>query len=309
MYAARRAKDGKLDVRARGMTLAAAAEKWLATRGNRENTTTKNDRLFVQRILEEWPGGSGTLVRHIRPSDAIAFVTNLQSLPGRNGKRRKVSHSYRNHFAWTLRGIFKLCVRDGVIDSNPLSEFEGMSDKDVKKNVPTREQFSAIVAAIRGQKFSDTAEASADLVEFMGLAGVGAAECEDLRWQDVDFKRGQISLRRRKTGRAYTISIYPRVRPLLERLHKQVQELGGGDKVFAVRDPKKSLARACKDLRFPGYSPRSFRQMFITDALEVGIDPGIVARTQGHRDGGVLILRTYRHVRPKFETEQLERLK
>ena len=49
--------------------------------------------------------------------------------------------------------------------------------------------------------------------------------------------------------------------------------------------------------------------MFITDALEAGIDPGIVARTQGHRDGGVLILRTYRHVRPKFEDEQLERLK
>jgi integrase len=304
----RRSKDGVLDPQARGLTLAAAAEKWLATRGDRGATTAKNDRLFVRRIREEWPGGAGMLVRNIRPSSAVAFITGIQSLPDRNGRRRQVSNSYRNHFAWTLRGIFDLCVGDGVIDSNPLAGFEGRGDRDVKRYVPTREQFAAIVGAIRGQRFSDTAAASADLLEFMGLAGVGGAECAALRWQDVDLRRGTIQLLRQKTGRAYTIRIYPRVRPLLERLREESAELGR-DSVFEVKGCVKALIRACRDLKLPRFSPRSFRQMFITDALEAGIDPGIVARTQGHRDGGVLILRTYRHIRPQFEDEQLERLK
>ena len=87
--------------------------------------------------------------------------------------------------------------------------------------------------------------------------------------------------------------------PSGRRLHRPIH----------VTDPKKALSSACRDLKLPRFSTRSFRRMFISEALEAGIDPGIVAKTQGHRDGGVLILRTYRHVRPKFEDEQLERLK
>lgn len=305
----RRVKDSVLDPRARGLTIGAAVDQWLRTRGDRGNATTKNDRLFAARIKKEWPGGEGTPVRTIVPSDVLAFISNLESLPSRDGKRRKVSNSYRNHFGWALRGVFEVCVQDKAIDTNPAASFQGSADKGIKRLTPTFEQFEAIVASIRGEKFSDTAQASADLVEFMGKAGVGNAECADLRWQDIDFSRGQIHLLRRKTGKAYTIKLYPRVRPLLERMRLESAHANHDDPVFCVRDPKKSLARACRQLRLPPYSPRAFRRMFITDALELGLDPGVVSRTQGHRDGGVLILRTYRHIRPKFEDEQLERLK
>ena len=48
--------------------------------------------------------------------------------------------------------------------------------------------------------------------------------------------------------------------------------------------------------------------MFISRSLERGIDPGLVAKTQGHRDGGALILKTYRHIRPSYEAEMLKKL-
>jgi hypothetical protein len=38
--------------------------------------------------------------------------------------------------------------------------------------------------------------------------------------------------------------------------------------------------------------------MFITRALEHGIDVQTISRWQGHRDGGKLILDTYGHVNP-----------
>jgi hypothetical protein len=37
--------------------------------------------------------------------------------------------------------------------------------------------------------------------------------------------------------------------------------------------------------------------MFITRAIEKGVDVKVIAEWQGHRDGGKLILATYSHVR------------
>jgi len=298
----RKAQDEKLDVSLRSMTLAEAVERWLATRTDAANSTIKNDRLFSERIKKQWPGGAAAKIREIKPSQVLAFISGLKKESG-----EPVGSSYRNHFGWSLRSIFDLCVRDGVIDQNPAAAFEGKTPKDILRPTPSREQFEAIVQSIRNRRYADTAADSADLVEFMGLAGVGTAECAGLQWQDIDLRKGEIHLLRRKTGKAYTIKIYPKLRPLVERLVSSRGEATA--RVFKVRDPKVALGRACRDLSLPPYSSRAFRRMFISEALEAGVDVGIVARTQGHRDGGVLILRTYRNIRPKFEAEQLERLK
>lgn len=301
----RRNEDEQLAAGSRSLTLAAAANQWLSTRASGAAATIKNDRLFVRRIKEEWPGGASVLVRKIKPTEVLSFISNLKKL----GKGKlEVSNSYRNHFAWALRGVFALAVADGVIANNPITTFEGKGNPDTIKLTPTIEEFRAIVKAIRSQPFSDTAGASGDLVEFMGLAGIGTAECAALQWQDVDLAKRQIHLLRRKTGKAFSIMIYPQLRPLIEKLKAAAKDLDPADPVFAVKDPKKAISTACRDLKLPKYSARSFRRMFITRALELGVDVGVVARTQGHRDGGVLILRTYRHIRPKYENEMLERL-
>ena len=54
---------------------------------------------------------------------------------------------------------------------------------------------------------------------------------------------------------------------------------------------------ACSRLKLSYYSHRAFRRMFVTRALEKGIDVKVIADWQGHGDGGKLILDTYSHVR------------
>ena len=81
------------------------------------------------------------------------------------------------------------------------------------------------------------------------------------------------------------------------------QERGGnpasGEKVFRVLNAKKAITAACKRLSLPHYSHRSFRRMFVTRAIERGVDVKVIAEWQGHRDGGKLILDTYSHVAPQ----------
>jgi integrase len=68
--------------------------------------------------------------------------------------------------------------------------------------------------------------------------------------------------------------------------------------VFAIQNAKKAIAAACRRLNLPSYSHRSFRRLFITTAIERGVDVKVIALWQGHKDGGKLILEKYSHVNP-----------
>jgi len=81
-----------------------------------------------------------------------------------------------------------------------------------------------------------------------------------------------------------------------------------GQPVFRVASVKKALAAACKRLSLQAFSPRSLRRCFITRAVEHGIDFKTIAAWQAHRDGGVLIAKTYSHLRNEHSESMAKRL-
>jgi integrase len=68
------------------------------------------------------------------------------------------------------------------------------------------------------------------------------------------------------------------------------------ERVFKISDAKKALAGAGRRLGYPPFSQRSFRRMFITLAIERGVDVKVIAEWQGHKDGGKLIVDSYSRV-------------
>jgi integrase len=61
------------------------------------------------------------------------------------------------------------------------------------------------------------------------------------------------------------------------------------DRLLKIADAKKALAGACRRLGYRPFSQRSLRRMFITHAIEKGIDVKVIAEWQGHEDGGKLM--------------------
>lgn len=159
------------------------------------------------------------------------------------------------------------------------------------------------MADIRAQTFNRDAQQSGDFVEFMGLAGLGQAEVSVLTRPYVDLDAGQIFPYRQKTRTGFAEPIFPQLRPLMEKLCAGKKPHEG---LFSINESRKALAEACKRPGFlrelpdgrmaAQFTHRSLRRMFNTRALERGIDAQIISRWQGHRDGGVLIMRTYAHV-------------
>jgi len=285
-----RFKDAQRQIdRSKGkMTLAELCDRYLKTIRGQKRKTFAGKELVIRRMKADWPTGRLTQVAKIKPSDVDIWLA-----------RYRLGASARNVHVSCAREVFEMAVRDKVIakSDSPTAHLTWTTRPNPIRKTPSFEEFKQIVQSIRDQKFSDTAEESADFVEFLGLAGLGTAEAAALTWGEIDWQRKTITTFRHKTATGFSVPIYPQVRPLLERRFA-VANGAPDENVFSVKDAKKAIASACKRLKLPAYTHRSFRRMFITRAIERGVDVKVIAEWQGHRDGGQLILSTYSHVRP-----------
>jgi len=223
-------------------------------------------------------------------------------------RRPNFKNATYNEYGRFVRHVFELAVKLRALPASPAEEIKGLKVETPIRITPTWEQFQRIVAEIRSQKYSDTAQDSADLVEFMGLSGAGTAECANLKGEHIHFVSNRITLYRQKTDTGFSIPIFPQLLPFLRRLEAK-GNIKADQNIFRVESPKKALSAACERLKLPAFSPRSLRRCFITRAIELGVDFKTIDSWQGHRDGGVLIAKTYSHLRNEHSDAMAQRLK
>jgi integrase len=272
------------------LTLRELCDRWLETIQNSKPKTLEQKTYIVERIAEHWPTGNLVQVGKIKPSDCDLWLARCAQ-KSRNG----FSASSRNAHVQILKEVFALALRDKMILESPAAHLKYIKREKPIRLTPTWEQFKAIVENVREQVFNADAQDSADFLEFLGLAGLGQAEASSLSRADIDLDAGRIITFRHKTSIGFAIPIFPQLCPLLER---RCEVKASHEKIFSIADAKHALANACKRLGFPAFNQRSLRRMFITRAIEKGVDVKVIAEWQGHRDGGKLILDTYSHVNP-----------
>jgi integrase len=266
------------------VTLTELADRYLETIRHQKPKTVERKNYIIRRVKQDWPSGALTQITRIRPSDVDLWLS-----------RYHFGSASRNLFISCIKEVFDLAMRDRIIAVSPAGHLRYAKREKPIRPTPTYEEFKAIIADVRGQPFNADAQDSADFLEFLGLAGLGQAEASSLTRADVDFDAGRLITFRHKTSTGFAIPIYPQLRPLLEKL---CQNKSNGDPIFKIGDAKKALAGACRRLGLPAFNQRSLRRMFITRAIERGVDVKVIAQWQGHKDGGKLILDTYSHVNP-----------
>ncbi len=286
-------------------TFAELINIFIATNRGKSKSTQTTHSSIIKLLRRSWRPGLDIEVREIRPSHLDEWLA-LQEARLRNT-------SY-NRYAGCLRQMFDIAVNDRIIAESPFASVKTSWKKPQTpvRLIPTAEQFRSIVQSIRSQRFTDHAEESADFVEFLGLAGLGQAEAASLRWCDVDWKHQRLNIRRQKTDVCFFVPIYPGLRPLLKRLAANAGVVGAHRHVFAIKDAKKALQAACIRLNYPKFSQRSLRRFHIGQLWRARVDPKLIAKWQGHRDGGKLIIDTYTEVfgddDSDYERQQLAKL-
>jgi integrase len=261
-------------------------------------STVEDKRVIIDKLKSTLFGAEHLPLRVLKPTQIESWLATHYG---------HKSASYYNSALMLIRDALTKAVRDRVIVENPAAGLKYRKRKTPIRSTPTWEQFLAIVAEVReqGAKFNQVAEQSADLIEFYGLSGLGAAEAASLTRADVDLEAGQIIAYRHKTSHGFAVPIFPQLRPLIEKLCKGKAH---NERLFEIDGARKALTNACTRLGFQRFTPRSLRRMFITRCLELGVDVKTIALWQGHQDGGVLILRVYGHVRAQHSQRMAQLL-
>jgi integrase len=210
----------------------------------------------------------------------------------------------------TLNSILAYAQDHGVLLRNP---GEGKIKRRTENNrskviPPTREEFNRLIKEMRRE--SKTMKASF-FTELLGYSGLRLNEANEVVWRDVQWEQNRLLV----TGGEYqtkgkeeeTIPLFPPLRNLLERLKAAQPDSTPDSRLFPPRVDRKNkeqgfsarsaLSACCKRAGLRDFGHHDMRHFFCSNAIEKGVDFKTIAGWLRHKDGGILVAKTYGHLR------------
>jgi integrase len=228
-----------------------------------------------------------------------------------------------------LNAVLKHAIDEKWIKVLPTQNMRPLKCAKPKRQLFTSDDLERLCAAAMakrkdGSGVTKNGRQFCDYIRLLAYCGAREQEALALRWQDVDFKRGQLTIgatgdTKNSTGR--TVDFNPKLRAHLEDMEeRRVQDSDWlfpspqrGEKDIHAQTFRESLklvrAHAAQDK--PAMADKAFhdlRHHFISYCVMSGIDYMTIAEWVGHRDGGVLIGKVYGHLADSHKREQAQKL-
>jgi len=303
---------------------------------------TKTDReVSLRRLLRTWPDFETLLPRKITPADVWTWANRLKNegsgfrpKGARKPARVGASGSTVNRSITALQQLLDIALEVGAVHVNaarqkPPAGFGRLRKKSDSKPVhlPPHDKMQTLFDELeRPDAKADPRVVEAqkahrmdvsELVRYMAYSGARQAEAGKAVIGDDRGTYLILHGTKTKTSRDRSVPMNTALRALLDRIQERRKEdarwldqppPGSEAPLLRVRECQKSLNRACSALNLPRLTHHDFRHLFATRCLECGVDPKTVADWLGHADGGVLVLKTYGHVRPGHAAEAAARV-
>jgi integrase len=271
----------------------------------KERTKEYNERA-ADALLKTWAGLEQMDVKRITKFDCLEWRARFGKM---------YSPTVTNGTLSVLRRVLDVAVDSGARYDNPAK------DKDVKRarvrrkelQLPEPDQFLSLVNTVRTAGSRDSGNCG-DAIEFFSYVGARLSEAAKIYGRDCSFLKSEIIIRGdpitgTKNWEIRRVPMIPEMRKLLERLKSERGEKEFLDNpVLKVRKFNRSLKNACKKLGLHHLTHHDLRHLFATRCIESGVDIPTVAKWLGHKDGGVLAMQTYGHLRDKHSANMAEKV-
>ena len=284
----------------KGLLFEDLAKRWLASVRPDLKTNSYNRRMVAVKALT--PFFRGELVTKIGRRQIEQWKTKRWAT---------VAAQTANIEAETLRLMFRYGMEDlRILIENPAGVIKRRKVCSAERLIPTKGDFSRLVSELRtGHKATGEA---ADFVEFLAYSGMRKTEAACVRWRDVNSAFGFITVTGGETGtknhQHRVIPLFPPLRRLLEDIRQRKKPKNENEHVFAIADAHLQILRACARLGLSRYGHHSMRHFFCSNCIEAGVDFLTLSKWLGHSDGGVLVGRTYGHLRQEHSTAMAKRV-
>jgi len=282
----------------------AEARKAYETDLDADHTLKELSKLYRHRcinaLLKSWPELDALHPAKITETDCRAWAARFAA---------KYSPQVFNN---TL-GTFRMILERARIshDENPARRVKRLGVKQKELHLPEPQQFEGILQTVETSG-AGCAKHCANFIRFLAFSGCRLNEARLVRWQDVNFIKGEIRVHNSKSAKATSkpefrfVPIIPPMRDLLELL--KPANPSPDSPVCAIGECEKSLTRACKLVGAKRITHHDLRHLFATRCIESGVDIPTVSRWLGHSDGGALAMKTYGHLRREHSTTMAQRV-
>ncbi|MGJ3242524.1 MAG: tyrosine-type recombinase/integrase [Opitutales bacterium] len=242
--------------------------------------------------------------------DKLVAEITIQDCQDWQVKRGKsIKASTFNKEVELLRGIFKQAQLEGLVLQNPAEHVPRRKVQQKRILIPSRDQFRRVVQVMR-EGLDVRYHQAADLVELLAYSGMRLGEATAITWGEVDFDREEFVVTGGEVGtknqEVRLVPLFPSLRTFLERIKPVNPELE--QRIIPIHSTKNALATACRVVGTPRFTHHSMRHFFCSNAIENGIDFKTIAAWLGHKDGGLLVSRTYGHLRDSHAREMAKRM-
>jgi integrase len=296
---------------------------------NKASTTHYREQT-VKALFRSWPELKAAKPKDITEGNCLEWAkrfSTMKSVRGHNQKTDRettTSPTRYNNTVDTLRHIFQVAIDGGLIFENPAAKIEKLKPRSKRLVLPSREQFHQLVDAIRSSG-AWCARECGDLVEFLAYSGCRLSEANHVCIDHIDLEKGTLWIQGdpvhgTKNSESRTIRMIPPLVALAKDIlaHPRViQRKGDSDRVGGVKvratnrldkkyllvvtECQRAIDSASKKLGIARITHHDLRHLFATRCIESGIDIPTVSCWLGHKDGGVLAMKTYGHLRGEHE--------
>jgi integrase len=283
----------RLHVADTGLVFEGLKEKWLDSIKPHLKESSYQRRVTVLRQLDPYFKGH-----------PVKNIGNREFDRWKQGRAVTLSARSYNIDIETLQMLFEFAREDlRIILENPADKLKRRKVPHRKPEIPTKAQFIVLLVEMRKDVRSKEA---ANFVEFLGYSGLRLTEARSVRWRDVNFENDALTVNGGDHGtKNHEFRVIP-LFPALKRLLTTRAEAAGvvlpDTKVFALETAKQALGTCCERLGFPHWGHHAMRHFFCSNAIEAGIDFKVIAEWLGHKDGGILVAKTYGHLRAEHST-------
>lgn len=265
------------------------------------SASSKRYRGYCLRALDKsWPHLNEQRLNRITAADCKEWANRLADT---------LDAQYFNNVLGTFRAILKLASIRG--EDDPSADIKRLGIKPKVLELPSQEKFEELLQHIDGSG-AGQAHHCADLFRFLAYSGCRISEARLVKWTDVNFDKGVMTVQNAKTRKANSgkptreVPMIPDMLTLLERL-KQSNPVAT-DRVCVLGECQKSLTRACTLAGVRRITHHDLRHLFATRCIESMVDIPTVSRWLGHSDGGALAMKVYGHLRDQHSVEMAKKV-
>ena len=215
-----------------------------------------------------------------------------------------------------LRNVLKRAIDDDWLKVLPTENLRPLNQTPPKRELVAQAEIERLCK--EGLKVSKNGQEFADYIRLMAYSGARRNEALRLKWTDVDWKTGQLTIGSDGLNKGHEIrrvDFNPQLKKHLKKMLKGrapsdwlFPSPQRGNKDIPAKTFKQSLGLARTKAALPKFGFHDCRHHFISMCVMSGIDFMTIAKWVGHKDGGVLIGKVYGHLADAHTKRQAQRV-